>query len=171
MKRDIRELFNKEDDIKHELSPNHREEFLSKLNAEESSKSNKIFWLKIAAVFVVALSVGYFVLNREEAEEISPLVAQIEAVEAEYLDNIHAEWINFVAATNDENLVKRYEQKLTDLDNDYQEISEAFKSDTNNILVVELLIANLQTRLELLKDIQEHINILNQKNEQNENTI
>ncbi|WP_299112855.1 hypothetical protein [uncultured Winogradskyella sp.] len=171
MKRDIRELFNIEEDIKHELSPNHREDFLSKLNAKESPKSNKMFWLKIAAVFVVALSVGYFVFDREEAEDISPLVAQIEAVEAEYLDSIHAEWINFIAATNDENLVKRYEQKLTDLDNDYQEISEAFKSDTNNILVVELLIANLQTRLELLKDIQEHIKILNQKNEHNENTI
>jgi len=162
MKRDIRELFNIEEDIKHELSPNHREDFLSKLNAKESPKSNKIFWLKIAAVVVIALTVGFFILEKPNVEE-NPLIAQVAQVEKEYLANIETEWKNFKAIATDSVLVERYEKRLMDLDADYQEVSKAFKSDTNNILVVELLIVNLQTRLELLKDIQEHIKILNQK--------
>ena len=69
------------------------------------------------------------------------------------------------------NVIYDFKEKLTDLDNDYQEISRSFKNDSNNILVIESLVENLQTRLQLLKDIQVHINILNQKTEQNENTI
>lgn len=166
MKRDIRDLFNNEvEEPKHVLPQNHRDQFLEKLKSNQSnqSKRSNYLLLKIAAIFIIALTVGYFTLNQDKAEKVSPLVAQIEAVETEYLENIHAEWISFIALTDDDNLVKRYEKRLTDLDNDYQEISEAFKSDTNNILVVESLITNLQTRLQLLKDIQEHIKILNQK--------
>ncbi|ARV10454.1 hypothetical protein BTO05_12720 [Winogradskyella sp. PC-19] len=174
MKRDIRELFEKEDlEATQSLAKNHRKEFLQKLESEASNKSlkPKNLILKIAAIFIIALMVGYFVINKDEAEEISPLVAQIEAVEMEYLESIQAEWINFIKLTDDENLVKRYEKRLNDLDYDYQVTSENFKKDPNNILVVESLITNLQTRLQLLKDIQKHIKILNQKNEQNENTI
>jgi hypothetical protein len=172
MKRDIRELFEKEDlEATQSLAKNHRKEFLQKLESEASNKSlkPKNLILKIAAIFIIALMVGYFVINKDEAEEISPLVAQIEAVEMEYLESIQAEWINFIKLTDDENLVKRYEKRLNDLDYDYQETSENFKKDPNNILVVESLITNLQTRLQLLKDIQKHIKILNQKNEHENN--
>ncbi|TCK66776.1 hypothetical protein DFQ05_2050 [Winogradskyella wandonensis] len=165
MKRDIRELFKNEvEDTKHELPRNHREEFLAKLNSEKSNESNKsnYLFLRIAAVVVIALTVGFFTLQKPEAEE-NPLVAQVAQVEKEYLANIETEWQNFKAIATDSVLVKRYEKRLLDLDEDYKEISIAFKNDTNNIAVVEMLIQNLQTRLQLLKDIQEHIKILNQK--------
>jgi hypothetical protein len=64
---------------------------------------------------------------------------------------------------NDEKLVDRFRNKLADLELDYQEITLQFKADRNNIEVIESLIENLKERLQLLKDIQEHINILNQK--------
>lgn len=166
MKRDIRELFEKEYlEATQCLPKNHRNEFLQKLDSEASNKSlkPKNLILKIAAIFIIALTVGYFVINKDKAEEISPLVAQIEAVEMEYLANIEVEWQNFKAIATDSVLVKRYEKRLKDLDTDYKEVSKAFKNDTNNITVVESLIENLQTRLQLLKDIQEHIKILNQK--------
>lgn len=176
MKRDIRELFKTEDEVvKNKLPQNHRQEFLDKLKSNapnKSKKTNHLNWLKIAAVLVLLLTVGFGIFNTKNTEERpSPLIAQIESVEKEYLENIHAEWQKFIKLTDDENLVKRYEKRLTSLDNDYQEISNSFKNDPNNILVVESLITNLQTRLQLLKDIQEHIKILNQKNEHNENTI
>ena len=99
------------------------------------------------------------------------MIAQIEAVEAEYLANIEAEWKSFVAIAKDEVLVKRFRKKLDELDNDYQDISLQFKEDSDNILAVEALIDNLQNRLQILKDIQKHIKILNQNNEHNENII
>ncbi|MFD1063411.1 hypothetical protein ACFQ1Q_09160 [Winogradskyella litorisediminis] len=165
MKRDIRELFKDEVDVtKHELPENHRKEFLAKLNSEKINESNtsKYLFLRIAAVVVIALTVGFFTLQKPVGEE-NPLIAQVAQVEKEYLANIEAEWQNFKAIATDSVLVKRYEKRLTDLDADYKEVSKAFKKDTNNIVVVESLIENLQTRLQLLKDIQEHIKILNQK--------
>lgn len=168
MKRDIRELFRDEvEETKLDLPKSHREEFLEKLKSNQSKPSkkynlSKYLFLKIAAVLIIALTVGYFTLEKTEIEE-NPLIAQVAQVEKEYLANIETEWQNFKAIATDSVLVKRFEKRLTDLDADYQEVSKAFKNDTNNILVVESLIDNLQTRLQLLKDIQEHIKILNQK--------
>lgn len=173
MKQDIRDLFKSDDDNGTKQLPNdHREEFLAKLNTNRKDNSQNYIWLRLVAVMVVALTVSFFIFKTETPHtETSPLLAQVEAVEAEYLKNIETEWQNFKQLATDEVLVKRYEKKLTDLDADYQEISKAFKNDTNNILVVESLIQNLQTRLQLLKDIQEHIKILNQKTTPNETTI
>ena len=67
--------------------------------------------------------------------------------------------------------MERFKVRLNELDKDYQEISSQFNQDSNNIAVIESLVENLQTRLKLLKDIQEHIKILNQNNEQNEKSI
>lgn len=176
MKRDIRELFKTEDEVvKNKLPQNHRQEFLDKLKSNapnKPKKTNHLNWLKIAAVLVLLLTVGFGILNTKNTEEQpSPIIEQIEAVEAEYLKDIDAEWQNFIAVAKDENLVKRYRNNLKDLDDDYQEISRTFKADTDNIEAIEALIENLQTRLELLKNIQEHIKILNQKDEHYENTI
>ena len=170
MKQDIRDFFKDREDLK--VPPaNHRNEFLEKLKKQNQSKKPSLKWLKIAAVFIVALTVGFSVFYKEKIENVSPMIAQIEAVEAEYLKEINTEWENFVAIANDEVLVARFKKRLDALDRDYQSISKQFKSDANNIVVVEALVDNLQTRLQILKDIQEHIKILNQKNEQNEKSI
>ncbi|MFP4845531.1 hypothetical protein [Winogradskyella sp. PE311] len=170
MKRDIRKLFKEEGELK-TLPENHRTEFLQKLNKQPKKKMNRFFLLKIAAVFLVLLAVSYGVVSNQPKEEVSTMVAQIEAVEAEYLKNIEAEWKSFVAIADDEVLVARFKKKLAELDNDYQEISIQFKTDSNNILVIEALVENLQTRLQILKDIQKHIKILNQNNEHYEKSI
>lgn len=170
MKQDIRNLFKAEDDLK-TLPKNHRIEFLEKL--EKQSKKKATFpWLKIAAVLLIALTIGFSLFyNKPEEVKVSPIVAQIEAIEVEYFANIKAEWESFIAITDDDILVERFKNKLEDLDKDYQEISAQFKKDSNNILVIESLIENLQTRLQILKDIQKHIKILNQNNEHYEKSI
>lgn len=170
MKRDIRDLFKEEDELK-ALPQNHRAEFLDKLQKEPKKKSNRFFWFSSTAVAVIALTIGFNMFFNQPSEEVSPMIAQIEAVEAEYLKDIENEWNNFVALTKDEVLVERFRKRLNELDKDYQDISIQFKNDTNNLLVIEALIDNLQTRLKLLKDIQKHIKILNQNNEQNESKI
>ncbi|WP_426430945.1 hypothetical protein ACPX19_00950 [Winogradskyella sp. HB-48] len=170
MKQDIREFFKDQEDLK--TPPrNHRKEFLDKLKAQNQSKKVSRKWLKVVAVVIVALTLGFTVLYKKPTEDVSPIIAQVEAVEAEYLKEIDAEWDNFIAIADDEVLVVRFRKRLDDLDKDYQLIAEQFKGDVNNIQVVEALVENLQTRLQILKDIQEHIKILNQKNEQHEKSI
>ena len=171
MKQDIRDLFKGEEDLK-TLPDNHRTEFLEKLQKLPSKKKTSYSWLRIAAVLLVALTIGLSLFySQPDTEEVSPMVAQIEAVEAEYLQNIEIEWQNFLAIAEDEVLVERFRKKLDELDADYQDISVQFKEDSNKILVIEALVDNLQTRLQILKDIQKHIKILNQKNEQHEKSI
>ncbi len=170
MKQDIRDLFSEEEDLK-TPPQHHRNEFLDKLKKQKQSKNKRYRWIGAVAVVVVALTIGFALFPKQPTENISQFIAQVEAVEAEYLEEIKTEWQNFVAIADDEVLVERFKKKLDELDNDYKIISNQFKSDANNIQVVEALVENLQTRLQILKDIQKHIKILNQNNEQYEKSI
>ena len=173
MKQDIRNLFKEEDDLK-TLPENHRTEFAEKLSKQSRPKRSPYAWLSAAAILIIAFTIGFNVIQMEakpEHNQTAPIIAQVEAVEAEYLKNIETEWQSFVALTDDTVLVDRFRKKLEDLDADYKAISLQFKADSSNILVIEALIENLQTRLQILKDIQKHINILNQNNEHYEKSI
>jgi len=173
MKQDIRNLFTEEDDLK-TLPENHRMEFAEKLKKQSKPKQNLYAWLSAAAILIIALTIGFNAMEMESKQELkqsSPIIAQVETVEAEYLANIETEWQSFLAITDDAILVERFRKKLKELDTDYQEISLEFKEDANNILVIEALVENLQTRLQILKDIQKHIKILNETNEQYEKSI
>lgn len=172
MKQDIRDLFNEDDDSKKQLPDNHRQEFYIKLKARERTPQISWMWLKIAAVFLIALTIGFLVFtNNPNDIKPAPIIAQIEAIETEYLKDIDREWENFIAIADDEDLIERFRKKLDDLNRSYSEISEQFKTDSNNIMVIEDLINNLQTRLKLLKDIQSQIKLIDQKNEHYENSI
>ncbi|MBU2928515.1 hypothetical protein [Winogradskyella psychrotolerans] len=173
MKQDIRNLFNEEDDLK-TLPEKHRIEFRERLKKQSQPKRGPYAWLSAAAILIIALTIGFNVMQKEvkpELNQVSPIIAQVEAVEAAYLKDIETEWQSFIAIADDAVLVERFRKKLKDLDTDYKAISVQFKEDSNNILVIEALVENLQTRLQILKDIQKHINILHQNNEQNESTI
>jgi len=177
MKRDIRELFKGDDLVNKNLPDNHRADFLKKLKESKTETvipKRKFMVYKFAASILLFVALGYFIntqFNTESTIEPSQLVAQIETVEQQYLSEIDKEWQSFLALTTDAKLVSRYEKKLADLDEDYKTISKSFKKDTNNILVIEDLIDNLKIRLQLLKDIQEHITLLNSKNDNYETTI
>ena len=163
MKHDIRDLF-KDEGAGKQLPDNHRQEFYDKLKAQDRKQPISWIWLKIAAVFLIALTVGFLVVtNNPNSEKVVPIVAQIEAIETKYLKDIHIEWDNFVAIADDDVLVERFRNKLETLDHSYKEISKQFKQDSNNILIIEDLINNLQTRLKLLKDIQSQIILIHQK--------
>lgn len=176
MKQDIRNLFRDEDvesvDVsRKQLPDNHRQEFYDQLKASRPRRTSKIntsYLIKVAALITVflALTITMFTTmdsTPNQIVETSSMETQIEAIEKEYLASIDQEWKRFLVVANDEKLVERYKEKLDDLDTDYKEISLQFKADNTNILVIEALVDNLKTRLQLLKDIQEHINVLNQK--------
>lgn len=169
MKRDIRKIFNKEEFPKKKLPDFHEDEFLEKLevfNKQKSSKSSFKVW-KIAASIVLLFSVGYY-FSTIKTEKNLTLFAQVKQIEKEYLQNIDAEWNTFVKLTTDKKLIENYKEKLLSLDINYKEISVQFEENPNNINIIELLINNLQNRLQLIKDIKEHLKELNQKNTSNE---
>ncbi|MFY0628810.1 MAG: hypothetical protein JXR05_00435 [Flavobacteriaceae bacterium] len=172
MKQDIRDLFKNEELSKKKLPESHKEEFLEKLQKIKNKppqRKKRVSFLRIAAFVVLLFSIGaYFQYGKNQKPSLE---AQVEQIEKEYLKNIEKEWNAFVKNTDDQNLIDRYEQKLTSLDTSYKEISKQFKKATNNISILEELIKNLQRRLELLKNIQQHIQELNQKNKSYETII
>jgi len=176
MKRDIKSLFKNPDLLKKKLPALHREEFIEKLNAVKSKDSKKLSTysiVKVAAFIILFFSIGYTFFNEFSKKNINEIAieVQLKVVEQEFLKNINQEWDSFLAIAEDKMLIKRYEEKLKSLDNDYKETSLKFKNNTNNVLLIESLVENLQNRLQLLTDIQQHIKILNNKSQKNESII
>lgn len=179
MQQDIRDLLkedthqgNPKTKIESRLPNGHRDEFIKKLRDSKTNRypSFKMDWFyKIAAVVLVSISLAYMVFNTSENETPEQTVqnpqieTQMMAVEKKFLASIDAEWERFVKLTEDKVLIDRYRNKLNDLATDYDQIATQFKADPNDIILIESLVENLQKRLQLLKDIQIHIEILNQK--------
>lgn len=162
MKHDIRQLFNEDDDYPiQNLPSNHRNEFLVKLKSKQNHKK-QFSYVKIVAALVISAVVSFGVyhilpLNNHNGNKLTHL----DSIEKEYQNNINTEWNKFLKVTNDSILIRRYEQKLKELESDYSNLSHDLKSNPKNLLIIEDLINNLQSRLQLLQDIQAHIQTLN----------
>ena len=168
MKQDIRKLFKDEDIITTKLPTNHRKEFIQKL--EKSSKKpqhKKLKTLQIAVsiLFLISIS-GYWFVNQNnlfKPKKPTAIELQVQQIEAKYLQEIHTEWSQFTNTVKDKKLIKKYKERLSNLSEKYKEIHDQFKENPNSISVLEALINNLQTRVQLLKDIQEQLQLLQQK--------
>ncbi|MEM6719588.1 MAG: hypothetical protein AAF611_09750 [Bacteroidota bacterium] len=148
------------------LPKGHRAEFLEKLTATETilqSKSSFNYWRAIAAALVLVVGIGAFIYANYGEEE-SSLFAEMKAIEDKYLQNIASEWETFQLTANDGYLVKKYEERLKNLDASYQELKKVFLVEKNSLTTLEKMIQNLQMRLTLLQEIQQHLKRL--KNEQ-----
>ena len=172
MKQDLRELFKDFPLKEKELPINHRGEFISKLTKKsfrKDKKWNSVYITNIAASFLILciVSFAFFYQKTKIQSKITNKMnfeTQIKEIEVDYLKNIEKEWNSFLALSKDQKLIERFEQKLEELNLDYQEISLKYKENPDNILIIEDLIGNLSTRLQILKDIQEHIIIINRAN-------
>jgi hypothetical protein len=173
MEHDIRTLFGKEDFEKKELPRSHQKDFIKKLKNASIKKEKKrnYFSYKVASVLMIIIFGAslYFTLNLQEGETNPPLIlVKIENIEKEYIANINKEWDRFLKIAKDTILIKRYEKKLYQYHLNYKKLNLEFQQNPNNSVVLEALIANLQRRFTLIKDIQKHIKALNQKNTSNE---
>jgi len=158
-----------------QLPQGHREEFLEKLQKGNFQKpKQKNNWWKIVAALVVLVGLGFVLLQNRETNdfpEAETIALELQQIETQYLQEIETEWENFLKIATDKKLIARYKEKLGELDTDYKEISKSYQANKNNLQAVEDLIRNLQTRLTLLQEIQEHIKILNQKTNNHETII
>ncbi|APZ45773.1 hypothetical protein BW723_05440 [Polaribacter reichenbachii] len=171
MERDIRDLFRENDDFKKDLPKSHREDFLKKINKNITQKPKWKFGIpyKIALAVTVIFSLMYFFNPKtDDVNNINSFENQFSKIENDYLKNIDIEWKQFKEKTTDTLLIRKYEEKLNDFNNDYKKITNQLKEFPNNINLLESLINNLQRRLQLIKEINEHIKELNQKNTSNE---
>lgn len=204
MAQDIRKMFKEDKSLSQEkLEKGHQDRFEAKLNKalpqqeEERKNQSQFMLLKIAAVFVVVLGIGFFffttnenmfsgdqIVNtekeiQEEKQETVPVTKeyQLSDVSPEFkkIENYYLASLNIELAkleVNDENraLVDSFMNQLAELDEEYKRLNNEISEAGLSESSVEALIANLQLRLELLYKLKNKIKeIKNTKNKDYEN--
>lgn len=160
----IKDILNENDASleKATLPKGHREAFLEKLNATEGIPSKKTtfsYWKTVAAACVLLIGISALMIANFSGDtpKESSLFTEMKTIEDEYLQHIASEWEAFELTANDAYLVKKYKERLEDLDNSYQNLKKQFLVEKNSLTTLEKMIKNLQTRLTLLQEIQQHL--------------
>lgn len=199
MAQDIRKMFQEDRSPSGEpLEKGHEKRFEARLEKafpeqtqQEKKESNPFLYLKIAAVLVVALGVGFFyfssnpdLLNGEQVVDTDseiPLETQEEEtipvkneyqlsdvspdykkIEDYYLASLNVELAQLEVNEDNRALVDSFMAQLAELDAEYKRLNQEISESGLNESSVEAMIANLQLRLELLFKLKNKINEINQ---------
>ena len=201
MSQDLREMFRNEEELASDkLQKGHQKRFEAKLNKAlpKENSDRKYLYLKIAAVLVVAIGVGFIffspqVVNpgmenqvvenpvQENIEEnpeepvsekflVSDVSPEYKKIENYYLANLNFELSKLEVTDENKALLDSFMKQLAELEKEYQRLNNEFSEIGANEQTIEALIGNLQLRLELMYKLKNKINeIKKSKNEQYEN--
>lgn len=178
MAQDIRELFEKEQQLSKEKMPKgHQARFLQKLEEElpEHGKQNKRFsFFSIAASVVLLVSVGFFgaqffggedPIKGDDVVETKPTIGeispQLKKVEDYYLANINLELSKLKYTPESKELFDGYVSRMDELSKEYERLADELIASGPNERTVTALIDNLKLRLNLLYRLKEKLSELN----------
>lgn len=180
MERDIKELLKKhKDEGVSTLRPGHESRFEQKLDdALHKPAVNRFFYLKIAAAVVILVTAGYFVMHmvnsngetntptivrydNEEPEnntfslgDISP---DLKKVEDYYVASITLELSEIQVTNQNRSLFDEYMKRLSELNDEYQNLTEELRVIGPNEQTITALIENLNLRLQMLYQLKERL--------------
>lgn len=198
MAQDIRDMFGKEDSGNGEkLIRGHQKRFEARLDREfpQEKSGNNFFFLRIAAILVVALGVGFFFWNNsgntieenqvvetpindpEEEEtpaekqfQLSDISPEFKKIETYYLAGINMELAKLEVTNDNKALIDAFMLELAELDKEYQRLNAELAQSGPNEQTIEAMIANLQLRLDLMIKLKNKLNEMkNSKNKNYEN--
>lgn len=194
MAQDIREMFRNDKEPKPNTLPKgHQKRFEDRLEMEIPSekKNNTFFFLKIAAVLVVALGVGFFFLNlggdnfnneptladtptetSEEKEDklrptknnfqLSEVSPEFKKIEDYYMASLNIELSKINITPENKALIDSFMNQMAELDKEYQRLNTEIKEAGPNEQTLEAMIANLQLRLDLLYKLKNKLKEIKQ---------
>tara|TARA_R100000935_G_C2772310_1_gene138163 strand:+ start:209 stop:811 length:603 start_codon:yes stop_codon:yes gene_type:complete len=197
MAQDIRKMF-KDDDTgtKEKLSKGHQNRFEAKLDAALPTKKNstKFNFLKIAAIFIIAIGIGAFFLNKnqtittetpmvvapkvktdkneipEKEFQLSEISPDFKKIENYYLAGINMELSKLEVNPTNKALIDSFMGKMSELNNEYKRLNTEFNETGPNEQTIEAMVENLQFRLDLLYKLKNKLKEVKQtKNTRNEN--
>lgn len=156
----------------------HQHRFMEKLEALNKEKSQRTSWwkpLSIAASIAILLTVGFFSYNPDpQSSELASVSPEMEKTQSFFVTTIHQE-IEKLKSLEDEStqkLVTDALERLEFLENDYEKLTADLVESGNDKRVIAAMIANFQSRIEILEHVIttiEEINTL--KANRNETTI
>ncbi|MEZ4875121.1 MAG: hypothetical protein R2793_06660 [Flavobacteriaceae bacterium] len=191
MAQDIKELLKDYQPDTPKLSKGHEARFEQKLETLFSEKKERkplLFWMKIAAIIVVSLGLGYAGVQyfsqkpntgndlvetgNETTEEplitLGDLSPDLKKVEDFYVTGINVQLASLQKTPENEELVNGYLQRLEELNAAYKKLNTELNEVGPTEATITALIDNLQLRLELLFKLKNKLKEL--KNLANENT-
>lgn len=160
----------------------HQERFLEKLNqskgvvALNAKKRNIWKSLSIAASIALLCVLGLQVFNtkpslKEQVVEIAPEVSRTEF----YFVNLIEEQVQLLKDEKSPETAKLVDDTLLQLDKleaDYRSLEQELVNGGNSKIILNAMITNFQTRIDLLKEVLTNIeNIKNLKSHNDENSI
>jgi len=201
MAQDIREMFKNDKEPKmNKLPKGHQNRFTERLEKEfpKTKKRNSFLFLKIAAVLIVVLGVGFFFLNSNNLIENEPAVAdtpgktieqkkddlsptennfqlsevspEFKKIEDYYMANLNIELSKINITPENKALIDSFMNQMSELDKEYQRLNTEIKEAGPNEQTLEAMIANLQLRLDLLYKLKNKLKeIIQSKNTEYEN--
>lgn len=196
MGQDIRELFEKEGQFSEaKLSANHVENFQKKLDEAFPKEKKRFSFLRIAASIVFVIAGSYFVYTMMSPEEsnlsngetvveqpndhkvndnstpvslsLGDISPDLKKVEQYYVTNINYELSQLPVNDENKQLLEGFLGKLSELDNEYKQLTLELNQIGPNEKTVNALIENLQLKLQLLYQLKSKLKELKEsKNEQ-----
>lgn len=186
MPKDIRKLAKDFREEPLELSANHEEKFLQKLQQELPRKKHTYQKWYIAASIAMLLGLCGTLYKLQETtggkepvktttseqvvtiEDISP---EMKKIENYYLTAINYEIASLEVTPENKALLDEYLEKVSKLDADYKRLHQQFQKEEISDKTINALITNLQLRLQLLIQLKDQLNDLQSKKRNHENTI
>jgi len=192
MAQDLRELFKKDKQkMQKPAMPNgHQKRFENlldqRLQKEEKNKPNKhFFWVKIAAILVVAIgALSLFMLNNpadigsqnvvntsnkvednttEKEIFLSDISPEYKQIEDYYLANINTELSQLNITTENKELIDSFMLQLEQLDKEYKHLNSEIKETGIDEQTVSSLINNLELRLDMLFKLKNKLKEIKQE--------
>lgn len=165
------------------LAEGHQSRFENKLDQEFIQKKNQFTFLKIAASFLILVSLAYTGFNylNSDATEIvktddlkvkslADISPELKKIEGYYLTQINYQISKIKITDDNKDLLELYLSQLGDLQKEYDELNTQLNSNEISEQTIDALIENLQLRLQLLRQLKKKLEIIEQlKLEQNEN--
>ena len=156
----------------------HTQRFVERLNQRNAvGKTGRNWWkpLSIAATVVVILGIGFFLLQDGETKTglagVSPEMEQTQTFFTAAI-NSELEKLKSFKTTETAQLVNDALNQITILEQEYQQLKEDLVASGNDQRVIAAMIANFQSRINLLENVIELIEeIKHLKTNENETTI
>ncbi len=188
MGQDLKEMFKKQrDKAQFKLKVGHEARFSEKMDAILPKKRMSFGVVKIAASVIVLFGLGvmaYLQVNRkivipvtvvdnndqnndDDSFSFGDLSPDLRKVENYYMANINLELAKLEVSDENKGMVDSFMERLSELNEDYEELTVELNQMGPNDQTITALIENLQLRLQLLQKLKKKLNQLNiSKNEQ-----
>ena len=198
MAQDIRKMMQEQLSETPKLSEGHEARFADRLESvfqhgdknSSGKKNSPFYWLKIAAILVVAFGIGYLAFysfsnkttdaivdttveetDKNQQIRLGDISPDLKKIEEFYLNGINVQLASLQTDQDNKDLIDGYMQRLSELDKEYARLNLELNEVGPTEATITALIDNLKLRLELLFKLKNKLKELKKQENDQFNSI